>query len=69
MNTEFDSAFFDSSSRAWRANKKQIGEGSFQYKCGVETCKTRVKGDDINCRVHKGRGIDLNKKPPATQNE
>ncbi len=60
---EFSPEWFDSSSRAWLANKKRMSEGSYTYVCGVETCKTRVKGDDINCRTHKGRGIDLNQPP------
>ena len=31
--TSFEMSYdFDSSSRAWRSNKKKIGEGSFTYK-------------------------------------
>lgn len=31
--TTFEMSYdFDSSSRAWRSNKKRIGEGSFTYK-------------------------------------
>jgi hypothetical protein len=67
---EFTSEYFDSSSRAWRANKKRVGEGSFLYKCGVETCKLRVRGEADNCRYHLGRGIVLKEdvvgaNPPA----
>jgi hypothetical protein len=59
MTSEFTPSYFDSSSRAWRANKKRVGEGSFQYKCGIEKCKNLVKGDVMNCRFHLGRGIVL----------
>jgi hypothetical protein len=59
MTSEFTSDFFTSSSRAWRANKKRVGEGSFVYKCGVEKCKNLVRGDAANCRYHLGQGIVL----------
>ncbi len=31
-NKEFDSSFFDDASAAWKANKKRIGDGSYEYK-------------------------------------
>lgn len=64
IRSEFTSEFFDSCSRAWLANKKRSGEGSYRYVCGVETCSNRVRGDEVNCRFHKGRGLELNRPAP-----
>ena len=58
---EFSPEWFDSCSRAWLANKKRDGH-SYIYKCGVETCRNRVKGvssDSRNCSAHAGAGICL----------
>lgn len=57
MTDEFTSDAFDSSSRAWLANKKRVG-ASYVYKCAVETCKMRIPFVG-NCRWHSGRGIVL----------
>ena len=54
---EFSPEWFDSCSRAWLANKKRDGH-SYMYKCGVESCRNRVKGG-VNCSAHAGAGICL----------
>ncbi len=65
---EFSPEWFDSCSRAWLANKKRDGY-SYIYKCGVETCRNRVKGvssDSRNCSAHAGAGICLGAASTAT---
>ena len=58
---DFTSSDFDSSSRAWLANKKRNGY-TYKYKCAVEDCKILVK-TSINCTKHKGKGIVLSSIP------
>jgi hypothetical protein len=65
---EFSPEWFDSCSRAWLANKKRDGH-SYIYKCGVETCRNRVKGVSSysgNCSAHAGAGICLGAESIAT---
>jgi hypothetical protein len=48
----FDSAFFDESSKAWMLNKRRYG-ASYIYICGKPKCKNRVKGGGgILCKYH-----------------
>ena len=58
---EFTSSDFDSSSRAWLANKKRVGH-TYKYKCAVEDCKILVK-TNLNCTKHQGQGITLSSIP------
>jgi hypothetical protein len=62
---EFTSSFFDSSSRAWLANKKR-NDQSYKYKCGVEDCPVLTKAS-ANCKKHAGQGILLIHKGPMTR--
>lgn len=49
---------FDESSRAWKANKRSIGNGSYVYVCQKQTItgkqcnKKCLKGIDF-CSIHK----------------
>ena len=62
---EFTPAFFDSSSRAWLANKKRTG-AVYKYKCAVETCGRMCK-NSLNCKEHVGDGIVIIHKGPMTR--
>lgn len=62
---EFTPEWFDSSSRAWLANKKRKGQ-SYTYVCGVETCKRGVV-NSLNCSLHSGCGIIISSEPPKKQ--
>ena len=62
---EFTSSFYDSSSRAWLANKKR-NDQSYKYKCGVEDCPVLTKSS-ANCKKHAGQGILLIHKGPITR--
>jgi len=62
---EFTPEWFDSSSRAWLANKKRKGQ-TYIYVCGVETCKRGVGRSALNCSLHSG-GIILSSELPKKQ--
>ena len=53
---EFDSTFFDESSRSWRMNKIEKKNGTYVYKCAFvkdngEHCKLPIcKNNNINCK-------------------
>lgn len=40
-NNEFDAAFFDDASKAWRANKISNGNGSYSYRCRKGACQRK----------------------------
>jgi hypothetical protein len=48
---------FDEASRRWHANKKKIGDGSYEYVCGKELCNglfcKRKPKDSQYCYQHK----------------
>lgn len=51
---------FDASSKAWRENKIEFGQGSFKYVCGYirkngEKCKNKRYRDYTKCWLHKNR--------------
>jgi len=52
---EFSPAWFDDSSKAWRANKIRKGEG-WVYRCAHGECKRRV-GASIYCFQHKASPV------------
>jgi hypothetical protein len=48
---------FDAASSAWRANKKHLGNGFFQYRCAATTragakCKRVVAAGTALCTQH-----------------
>lgn len=51
---------FDEASKAWRQNKKHIGQGHFKYVCIKETeedgtnCGKACYKDSLYCWAHRG---------------
>ena len=60
QSNNFDTFDFDEASRAWKANKKSIGNGSYVYVCQKQTIagkqcnKKCLHGIDF-CRIHKNK--------------
>lgn len=52
----FSKVDFDEASKAWRENKKSIGNGSFKYICCVDKngkkCGVKCIDREIYCRSH-----------------
>jgi len=48
---EFSPEWFDSSSKAWRENKKRVGE-SWIYICKKPNCNKRVALGEESCKSH-----------------
>jgi len=48
---EFSQEWFDASSRAWRMNKRRVGE-SWIYTCAKEGCNRSPIKDTNVCKVH-----------------
>jgi len=44
---------FDGASKAWKMNKKSIGNGSYRYICGRITKKGTPCQRNANCHIHK----------------
>jgi hypothetical protein len=43
---------FDDASVAWRANKKSVGNGMYEYKCMACGCSRKVIQGENFCRGH-----------------
>lgn len=57
QSNNFDTFDFDEASRAWKANKKSIGNGSYVYVCqkknkNGEFCKRKCLTGEHFCRCH-----------------
>lgn len=63
---EFTSEFFDASSKAWRANKVPIGEGSFRYKRNAfppekpaQTMAKKVEKEPMKPRLRRSARLQV----------
>ncbi len=48
VNIDFDDAI-----KAWRKNKKSMGNGSYKYICEKETCDKRLYKLSEYCWIHR----------------
>lgn len=53
---------FDNASKAWRANKSYVGNGSFKYVCGAirkdgGKCLNKPRKGKCGCHLHINRKV------------
>ena len=56
-NNEFDAAFFDDASTAWKANKIRSGNGTYSYKCRKGSCQRKgcVRYNDMCYKCYSAK--------------